>query len=142
MTNRIDNILLALKKLKRLNLAKEFVTDNGFFFEELNREQLEKGQRSDNTFLPNYSNNSENQKRGRAGEPIKLFDTGDFYKGMDAVATNTGARIENRDSKDNKLSDNYGENIKGLSEESIQKVKFRFRAYGLNKVRQEINNSL
>lgn len=91
----------------------------GEFIEELNRQQLAEGQRSDGTSLPDYSPTSINVF-GKPPGPIKLFDEGDFYEGINANIFNDEFRIEGEDEKTAMLIARYGEMILGLSEENKQ----------------------
>lgn len=85
---------------------------------ELNRDQLRQGQRSDGTFLPPYSSNSVS-KFGKTPGPIKLFETGDFYKGIKPEFKKEEFNITDLDNKTDMLQDRYGESILGLSNLSI-----------------------
>lgn len=81
--------------------------------EEMNREQLREGERSDGSFLPNYSYNTTQRNPNKQGR-IKLLDTGAFYKSIFAAANLGILEIDAKDSKTELLKSEYGELIVGL----------------------------
>lgn len=88
--------------------------------EQMNKEQLQEGERSDGTFLPNYSYNTTqtNNKQGR----IKLFDTGAFYQSIFASAGLGILEIDAKDSKTELLKSEYGELIVGLHPTNMKEL--------------------
>ena len=86
------------------------------FIEELNREQLRSGERSDGSMMPPYSPRS---KSKNAPGPIQLFDTGLFYSGIETAVDGDGIELIGTDSKTRKLKGKYGEMILGLNDESL-----------------------
>lgn len=89
--------------------------------EELNRDQLRQGKRSDGTSLPDYSQNSVNYF-GKPEGAIKLFDTGDFYESLDISYFDDRMVFDDTDEKTHMLVEKYGQMIFGLSEENKLKV--------------------
>lgn len=97
------------------------------FIEELNRDQLRKGQRADRIFNRLYRDTPKNRSRGRSGKPVQLFDTGDYYKRLTANVKSTLLTLTNPDSKDNKLTTEYGAEIKGLTPESVNELRIKIQ---------------
>jgi hypothetical protein len=88
--------------------------------EALNKSQLSKGLRSDNTKLPRYSTRylKTRVKHGRPTSPMDLNLTGDFYKGFFASYFDSYMSISSSDHKEQVLESTYG-NIHGLTPESM-----------------------
>jgi len=129
MARVLQNLISRLESLNGDKIAREtfdLLTED---IEELNREQLRKGERVDGSKLPNYAPSSF-PKTG----PIKLRDTGSFYRGITAETAPTALTIEGQDSKSAKLIARYGDVI-GLSEESIAKLQALARPILIQKVR-------
>ena len=106
--------------LKDENLKKEIA--------DLNREQLKEGKRSDDSFLPDYSERSVSEF-GKTPGPIKLHDTGDFYDSIEVKRIGlTEFELFSNPEKDGKFYEepaqlrNYGEEIIGLSEANTELV--------------------
>lgn len=97
----------------------EVLEENRTYLEDANIEQLQDGLRADGVYLPDYSPVSV-WKYGKPEGPIKLFDSGAFYRGIVAVMNPAGVEIEGRDSKTKKLMADYGAEILGVSEENLQ----------------------
>lgn len=77
------------------------------------RAQLAQGLMSDDNFLPDYSFRSVFQY-GKEPGPIKLYDTGDFYRGMLLDVRQDIFILESADPKSNMLQNRYGNNIFGF----------------------------
>lgn len=88
---------------------------------DLNRDQLKIGMKSDGSFLPNYSPTSVT-KFGKKPGKIKLFDTGDFYDGINPDFAKTGFTLDSADWKNDKLKADYGDEIVGLSDYGIKEI--------------------
>jgi hypothetical protein len=84
---------------------------------ELNRDQLRVGQTATGRTTGTYS------KRSKAvfgkTDPVKLFDTGAFYKSIKPEFGNKSFTVEDTDWKTDMLKDKYGDDILGLSKSSI-----------------------
>lgn len=91
--------------------------DNDSIVEDLNISQLQRGERSDGVILPDYSPRSV-QEFGKPPGPIRLFDTGAFYRGITLTAASDAATLSGRDRKTRELQDDYGDEIIGLTEEN------------------------
>jgi len=81
--------------------------------EQMNKDQLQEGERSDGIFLPNYSYNTTQRNNNKQGR-IKLFDTGAFYQSIFASAGLGILEIDAKDSKTELLKSEYGDLIIGL----------------------------
>lgn len=77
------------------------------------RMQLSQGLKSDGTSLPDYSIKSVTQY-GKPAGPIKLYDTGDFYRGILIDVREDIFIIESADPKNMMLQNRYGKDILGL----------------------------
>lgn len=122
---------------------------------ELNQEQLKKGMRSDGSFLPDYSKRSV-EEFGKPEGPIKLFDTGDFYKGINPVFDASGFTLQGKDSKTEYLQNGgggnfsnefgftgtefrgYGEDILGLTDRSV----FEIGTEAIGQIQYELKKEL
>lgn len=101
--------------------------------EELNKQQLKKGKRSDGTDTPDHSKSMVSEKyiddkirRGiydRSIYPsVNLYDTGRFYKGIVAkLDMNYGITVDSTDFKAQALEERYGSTIYGLNDSSLEK---------------------
>lgn len=90
--------------------------------EDLNIAQLQQGERADGSSLPDYSETSV-KVYGKPRGAIKLFDQGDFYRGITVKLSINKLEIEGTDSKTAKLQNTYGANILGLQEDSIDSLR-------------------
>lgn len=77
------------------------------------RAQLAQGLMSDDSFLPAYSFRSVFQY-GKPPGPIRLYDTGDFYRGMLLDVRQDIFILESADPKSTMLQNRYGGNIFGF----------------------------
>lgn len=77
------------------------------------RAQLSQGLMSDDNFLPDYSFRSV-FRYGKTPGPIKLYDTGDFYRGMLLDVRQDIFILESADPKSTMLQNRYGANIFGF----------------------------
>ena len=130
----LKRLITRLEELSRDNVLKTLVIREQEFIENLNRDQLAKGQRSDNTFLPPYRKNNPSKTFGNntvsktAGEPIKLLDTGAFYKSIDVKVTDNAFLMTGDTQKGStNLSERYGDSILGLSKESLGKLRIKLK---------------
>lgn len=102
-------------------IVKESFDDISSFVEDRMIDQLDKGLKGDGTFQPNYSPVSI-QVYGKPDAPIKLYDTGDFYKGIISKAVIDGVDINSTDSKRNMLIRDYGEQTLNLTDDNKEIV--------------------
>jgi len=121
------------KNMKELvkSTEKEVLTElsNGLLnavAEDLNRFQLQDGQRADGQFLPDYSQTSV-EKFGKQPGPIKLKDTGEFYNEMSVELRNKKLTFTNYSRKllhpPARLAQRYTLNILGLTTKNIKLFK-------------------
>lgn len=137
----MEELLLLRQKLVELQdniipLLKLTFEDLAIKIEQLNIEQLQRGERADGTPLPFYSPVSV-AVYGKPAGRIKLFDTGEFYMGITVVINDDGIEIVGRDIKTEMLQIRYGENIVGLSEESMDILIDRYAIQLLSKYIQQ-----
>lgn len=123
----VEDKIRQLKDLQRLlpDLVEKVVRDAAPQIEDKNIEQLQRGQRSDDSFLPNYSETSVTVY-GKPRGPIKLYDQGDFYQGIKVDVHDYKLDIYDTDSKTPKLTEKYDTSagkVLGLSDESIEELK-------------------
>lgn len=114
----IDRLSTNLSRIDLMAITESALQARPDIIAELNRDQLRQGQTSNAASLPPYSNVSVN-KFGKTAGPIKLYDTGDFYKGIKPEFAQTSFTIEDSDFKTDMLKDRYGDDILGLTQENI-----------------------
>lgn len=85
--------------------------------EDAQRQQLAQGLRSDGTFMPEYSFRSVFQY-GKEPGPIKLYDTGDFYRGIRIDVRGDLFIADSLDRKYPMLRARYGDDITGLGKDA------------------------
>ena len=74
-----------------------------------------------------------------AGEPYNFVDTGDFFKSFQVQVDGDGFVIVADDNKENEtLTDKYGENILGLTRESLNELGQKIIPLLIDKTRKEI----
>lgn len=101
-------------------LVREVVEENASLIEDKNIEQLQRGEMIDGSSLPDYSPTSV-FKYGKPPGPIKLFDTGAFYRGITAEVFENRFEMIGRDIKSEYLEGKYGQ-VVGLQDENKQEV--------------------
>ena len=117
----------------------------------LQKSQLfDDGERSDGSIIGYYSDNTRVYKkldkgwRGKSFENfITLYDTGDFYDSMSVKVLNNGdIEISADGKKDNTdLFEKYGQNIIGLTNESIEELSNYSIPIIIELVRQKIQGT-
>jgi len=88
--------------------------------EALNKSQLSKGTRSDDSKLPAYKKSylKTRRKYGRPTAPMDLNLKGDFYEKFFSIYLDKYLNIGSKDSKTGILEGRFSENVFGLTEES------------------------
>ena len=119
--------LQSLNNGELIKMLQETLNSEKAFIVELNKKQLEKGQKSDGTFLKEYSQRTI-KIRAMEGNPVKgdliaLYDSGDFWKGFWAMAYGGKLEIWSSDPKANQLVADYGEKIFGLTKDNFEELE-------------------
>ena len=123
-------VLILQRKIESLRSGKlvEFMEETLNELEDeivkLNKLQLEKGEKADSSFLPNYSPRTiklrNEQGRPVKGERISLFDYGNFWGGFWVQAYNNKLSIFSHDEKTEMLVSKYGNSIFGLTKSNFE----------------------
>lgn len=118
-------LLTIAKRLARLpeifeQEARKEATRHQKLISKLNIDQLKQGEKADGTDMPPYAENSQSR---HAPAKIKLWDTGDFYGGIQPLFEDKGFDLIGVDDKTNMLAQKYGKQILGLSKESQEELK-------------------
>ena len=92
----------------------------------LQKQQLAKGEKADGTSTPRYSPKTIRVREAEGnpvkGERIALYDTGEFWNKMWALAVNGELEIYSSDGKTEMLLATYGENVLGLTDDNIEQL--------------------
>lgn len=102
-------------------ILKEEGTAQSEFMAQLNREQLLKGQKGDNTEMPEYIDGS---KQPSAPGKINLFDEGDFHSSIFAEVNEKGFDMMSQDKKQVFLVGKFGKILR-LNSESVDKLRIK-----------------
>jgi len=105
-----------LAKLERVDLPYSMgvaMAETGQEAVEEQRKQLAQGLESNDSYLPDYSFRSVFQYNKPPG-PIRLFDTGAFYRGIEFDVYGDIFIIDSKDTKTTMLKERYGPDILGL----------------------------
>lgn len=120
----LDELIDKFKNFPVKEILIEAINENTEAIEDKNAEQLQRGEQpSGAPITPEYSETTVRYKRLRnmPFDRVTLFETGDFYRGIQARADGDFLTIEGTDIKTSKLEAKYGE-ILGLSEDSIKEI--------------------
>jgi len=98
----------------------QIIRDHEEVITNMNTDQLWEGERPDGSMLPDYSPTSV-QVFGKPEGPIRLFDQGDFYRGIFLDADQFPVMFEGRDEKTEMLKSDYGA-ILGINEENLREL--------------------
>ena len=112
----MSTALTILKKLQSIDVslsAQIAIEETSNEYTKQQRSQLWQGLKSDDNYLPNYSFRSVFQYNKPPG-PIKLYDTGDFYRGILVDVRGDIFITESSDDKSQMLQKRYGGEILGL----------------------------
>jgi len=120
---RVKQLASKLKALDFNAMCAEAVVENERHAADFNTQQLFEGERADGSAMPDYSYVSVNFFNKPAG-PIRLFDTGAFYRGFIFASKSGRAEfpiyLTSTDDKTNELSKRYGNEIFGLNRENLE----------------------
>lgn len=119
-------------------LTLQSIRDNEQQATNANTDQLFSGVDSLGFELPPYSKRSV-QVFGKPEGPIRLFDTGNFYRGFFIKAKQFPIEIDSTDSKTNKLVVNFGLDIFGLTKANLEDFS---RSYVLPTLQEKIRSFL
>lgn len=112
--------LQLLNKLERIDVslsAQVAIENTASAATEQQRLQLNQGLKSDGNYLPDYSFRSVFQY-GKPPGPIKLYDTGAFYRGINIDVREDIFILDSLDEKVTMLENRYGREILGLGVEA------------------------
>ncbi len=133
----------ARAKLNLLDILKE--CENAFnansdYSEDLNRQQLSGGVKSDGGLLPPYKPMTIliKSKKGQQLDPTNLKNTEDFWLSMDHRASGGYIDFGNTDEKKGKLEGMFGEEILGLHPLSIEEMISRWQNTLVENVKQQL----
>ncbi len=124
-------MIAALEKVKTkfeelpdvmMAIVREGFREDGEVLEEFVSDQLWAGLDGNNEFLPDYSPTSV-EVFGKPAGPIRLFDEGDYYRGLTLVDHDEFAEVEGKDPKSDDLSFEYGSAITKVSPEHEEEFK-------------------
>lgn len=116
----IINILQSIEGVTRSAMVRAF-QESTPEIEEAILMQLSQGLRGDGVELPDYSRVSVSVY-GKPPGPMKLYETGEFYQGVEARADSDGVEIIGTDDKTGMLELRYGSEIIKLSEENKERI--------------------
>lgn len=123
--NRLRNLTLDMPLL-----VKEVIEENETLIEDMVIFQLQRGERGDGLILPNYSIVSV-RVYGKPPGPIKLFDTGAFYRGIKVKPFENRFELIGQDEKTEELEARFGTEIIMLQEDNRQHLIWEILAPGL-----------
>lgn len=136
MQDEVQELIRKFQKLKERNFPYEYVRDNKEFVVELNRQQLRKGIKADDTEVTPYYANIKYKGRRK---PVDLYLKGDFYRSFRVVLGNDGFYIEARDYKSEMLLKKYGAEVLGINFKSLEILRTTFYLYLQKEIRKELN---
>lgn len=131
--NAIEKVMNKLIRLPGTmdDILADVLLRNRSEVEEIQAEQQRLGQDAEGTFIgdlrsPAYARN----KKARGGiapfGKVDLRNTGAFQRGINMRIANKAVFLDSNEQKSPDLKEKYGEEIFGLNDESIQKMKERF----------------
>jgi len=120
----LDQIISKLQTLKDSlsDIGVKVINDAAPQIEDKIIFQLRQGLTGDGFYLPNYSPVSV-AKFGKPFGPIKLYNEGDYYRGITAKAFGSVLEIDDTDWKDPMLTLRFGDKIKALTDQSLQELQ-------------------
>jgi hypothetical protein len=115
-----------LNSFSLVDVVEEVLSDIEDDIVQIQQAQLERGEKADNTFMPEYDEETlVNRGSGikSSNGLIALYDTGSFWGGMRAMAGFGLLEIDSNDTKSDMLIEIYGEEILGLNKVSLDRLK-------------------
>ena len=131
----VQELITKLEKIKSYEFAKAYVIKNEESVLELNKDQLQRGERSDNTEIDPYYKVFSYKNRL---SPVDLRLTGAFYRSFKIKYTDKGFYIYATDRKTGKLLAKYGEDVLGLTEHSITEVRKELYIFIFDYLKKEL----
>lgn len=122
----LQDLIKRLTSIPTTDFVREIVEENKPYLEDKNTEQLNAGMSSDGSNIyPPYSPFTKAIKaaKGQPFDRVTLKDEGDFHSSIKAQAEANGFTMKATDWKAEGLQIVYGEEILGLSEDSIAEFK-------------------
>ena len=120
MIEEVGDLILKFQKIKKTNFSEKFVKKNERLITDLNKDQLRKGLRSDNSKVgPAYAIYEYKLRYN----PVDLLLHGDFYDSFYIDYDSEGFAIFATDWKTPKLTKKYGDLIFGLTENSLSLMR-------------------
>jgi len=119
---KMDLLLDVVRRLRQLReeipqMIVEVLEDNRTLIEDLNIAQLQRGERVDGSIQDDYSPTSV-FKYGKPPGPIRLFDTGAFYRGVTLEIFTRSFQMIGRDIKTDFLERGRFGEVVGLTEDT------------------------
>lgn len=138
-----------LKNIDMLRIFDNILVEHLPLIEELNREQLNQGIRSDGSSMPSHKNTEKTEiyidnkiERGVYDQSIypamNFYDTGDFHRGIKAEVNLFEIKIESKDSKADELEALGGSLIYGNTENNLSDVRAEILPKLLNETRSKL----
>ena len=124
----------------RLNIDAELylaVKDEQKLALDFNIKQLDRGEYSDGSWLPEYSDVSV-EVFGKEPGPFTLEETGAFKKGFEMIGTPDAFRITSYDTKIDKIIDQTNEDIFGLQPSNLTKFAVVVKKNLAKRIKQAI----
>ena len=118
----INEMIARVERLNIEQLCEDAFNLNSEIAEDLNREQLNEGEKSDETWISPYYHPitlAYKEQEGQQTYPMNLRDSGDFQNEIVIQAAGGVISSISRDWKFETLANKWGENILGLSKSSI-----------------------
>jgi hypothetical protein len=105
--------------------------------EDLNRNQLTQGKRSDGSQLPPYTP-AYAKRKGKALTPKTLNDTGTFHNEIFTTFFEKSFNVESNNWKSDIIESNWGQKIFGLTDENKRKLAEMIRDEVASELRKEM----
>ena len=135
MQESVESLIKKLEKIRDYDFAKDYVIQNEESVLQFNKDQLQRGERNDNTEIDPYYKVFSYKNRL---SPVDLRLTGAFYKSFKIKYTDKGFYIYATDAKTGKLLAKYGEDVLGLTEYSISEVRKELYIFISNYLKKEL----
>lgn len=129
---RIHDMAVSFRKIDLDKITEKVLKARKFEISELNRGQLQRGQRPDGSFLPPYSPAS--VAMGKPAGRVRLKDKGYYYAGLVPEFANSSFMVNATDIKSDMLQSEYGvtaglttQSIGELAQDSLGQIQYELR---------------